>query len=353
MNDLCECRNVHAVMCMLTGGVQICVFVCVCAQIRDVVLPHRANMETPTHPRHLPILAATTQVKEHVVALELAPIAPVEAGVRQDHGRRCTIRPMARLDVEQCDGLARKLVGFSRLGDIQQCWQRYEMSKLATARGGEMAYSDHSGSNYTFGGDPKEMEDWGDTVSSVGGELREEAEGTAARRRGSGQEVKLDLTARIVEIEEENMNLKVANEKLKDSAGAGANATGKDGKQEECDASSSPPMPPLVAWDAAGRVVGYTLGLTFSGHTVATSEDVMQALVTESLSMSSSPGRVIVPSSNASLLRWCLSGCGDGEHSGGSSSSRSRTLKQMLLMVKGSYPASLDGQGSYILSSDC
>jgi hypothetical protein len=53
-----------------------------------------------------------------------------------------------------------------------------------------------------------------------------------------------------------------------------------------------------------GRIVGYTTGLGYFGHTVAESNRDLQALICAAEGFGG-PG-ILVPSRNASLFRWCL-----------------------------------------------
>ena len=71
-----------------------------------------------------------------------------------------------------------------------------------------------------------------------------------------------------------------------------------------------------------GRITGYTSGLGFFGHTTCESNLDMQALIAAAGSLAG-PG-ILVPSRNASLLRWCLA------HG-------LRVIQPMTLMSKGLY----------------
>ena len=53
-----------------------------------------------------------------------------------------------------------------------------------------------------------------------------------------------------------------------------------------------------------GRVAGYTTGLAFFGHTVAETNDDLQALI-GAAERFDGPG-FLVPMRNTELLRWCL-----------------------------------------------
>lgn len=81
-----------------------------------------------------------------------------------------------------------------------------------------------------------------------------------------------------------------------------------------------------------GRVVGYSTGLAFFGHSVAETADAMKALVS-SASELGGPG-ILVPARDTALLRWCLD---EGL----------RVVQVMTLMTTGLYN---EPSGSYLLS---
>jgi predicted N-acetyltransferase YhbS len=82
----------------------------------------------------------------------------------------------------------------------------------------------------------------------------------------------------------------------------------------------------------AGRITGYTTGVGFFGHTLGESNDDVRALLAAAREITG-PG-ALVPTRNASLLRWCL------EHG-------LRILQPMTLMTRGAYA---EPRGAYLPS---
>lgn len=81
-----------------------------------------------------------------------------------------------------------------------------------------------------------------------------------------------------------------------------------------------------------GQLVGYATDIGFSGHAVATNNDAIKALIC-SVPRFGGPG-VLIPLSNAELLRWCVS-------------SGMRVVQLQTLMALGTYQAP---SGSYLPS---
>jgi predicted N-acetyltransferase YhbS len=82
----------------------------------------------------------------------------------------------------------------------------------------------------------------------------------------------------------------------------------------------------------AGRITGYTTGVGFFGHTIGENDADVQALIAAAHEVAR-PG-VLVPTRNASLLRWCLA-------------RGLRIVQPMTLMTRGAYA---EPRGAYLPS---
>lgn len=109
----------------------------------------------------------------------------------------------------------------------------------------------------------------------------------------------------------------------------GARLLGFSRINEVCDAMR---REEAMVVEQGGRVTGYTTGVGFFGHTIGESNEDVQALIAAAREVTG-PG-VLVPTRNASLLRWCLA-------------RGLRIVQPMTLMTRGAYA---EARGAYLPS---